>query len=31
MGGADLLQRRARALGPAYRLFYEQPVHLVRG
>jgi 4-aminobutyrate aminotransferase-like enzyme len=31
MTGADLLQRRARALGPAYRLFYEQPVHLVRG
>ena len=31
MTGADLLQRRARVLGPAYRLFYEQPVHLVRG
>lgn len=28
---ADLLQRRERALGPAYRLFYDQPVHLVRG
>ena len=27
----DLLQRRARSLGPAYRLFYDQPVHLVRG
>jgi len=27
----DLLQRRRRALGPAYRLFYDQPVHLVRG
>jgi len=27
----DLLQRRERALGPAYRLFYDQPVHLVRG
>jgi 4-aminobutyrate aminotransferase-like enzyme len=26
-----LAQRRARALGPAYRLFYETPVHLVRG
>ena len=29
--GQDLLQRRERALGPAYRLFYDQPVHLVRG
>jgi 4-aminobutyrate aminotransferase-like enzyme len=27
----SLVQRRARALGPAYRLFYETPVHLVRG
>jgi 4-aminobutyrate aminotransferase-like enzyme len=27
----DLLRRRERALGPAYRLFYDQPVHLVRG
>jgi 4-aminobutyrate aminotransferase-like enzyme len=27
----DLLERRERALGPAYRLFYDQPVHLVRG
>ncbi|MCU0902994.1 MAG: aspartate aminotransferase family protein [Tabrizicola sp.] len=26
-----LAQRRAQALGPAYRLFYETPVHLVRG
>ena len=26
-----LVTRRARALGPAYRLFYETPVHLVRG
>ena len=26
-----LALRRARALGPAYRLFYETPVHLVRG
>lgn len=26
-----LARRRARALGPAYRLFYETPVHLVRG
>ncbi|MFN4277963.1 MAG: aspartate aminotransferase family protein [Ferrovibrio sp.] len=28
---SDLLQRRQRLLGPAYRLFYEEPVHLVRG
>ncbi|MCT8330301.1 aspartate aminotransferase family protein [Albidovulum sediminis] len=28
---AVLVARRARALGPAYRLFYETPVHLVRG
>lgn len=27
----DLVQRRARSLGPAYRLFYQQPVHIVRG
>jgi 4-aminobutyrate aminotransferase-like enzyme len=26
-----LADRRARLLGPAYRLFYETPVHLVRG
>lgn len=26
-----LVARRAKALGPAYRLFYETPVHLVRG
>jgi 4-aminobutyrate aminotransferase-like enzyme len=26
-----LVARRARALGPAYRLFYETPVHLLRG
>lgn len=26
-----LAQRRALALGPAYRLFYETPVHLIRG
>ncbi|MDJ0911576.1 MAG: aminotransferase class III-fold pyridoxal phosphate-dependent enzyme [Woeseiaceae bacterium] len=26
-----LLERRNRLLGPAYRLFYEKPVHLVRG
>jgi len=26
-----LLARRARLLGPAYRLFYDEPLHLVRG
>src|SRR5690606_30152670 len=26
----DLIERRARALGPAYRLFYDHPVHVVR-
>ena len=26
-----LLARRTRLLGPAYRLFYEEPLHLVRG
>jgi 4-aminobutyrate aminotransferase-like enzyme len=25
-----LIERRTRALGPAYRLFYEHPVHVVR-
>ncbi len=28
---ARLVERRQRLLGPAYRLFYAQPVHLVRG
>jgi len=27
----DMLARRSRLLGPSYRLFYDQPVHLVRG
>ena len=27
----DIIARRNRLLGPAYRLFYEQPVHFVRG
>ena len=27
----ELLERRQRLLGPAYRLFYDDPVHLVRG
>ena len=26
-----LIERRARVLGPSYRLFYEHPVHIVRG
>jgi len=26
-----LIARRQRVLGPAYRLFYEQPLHIVRG
>jgi 4-aminobutyrate aminotransferase-like enzyme len=28
---AELVQRREHVLGPAYRLFYRTPVHLVRG
>ncbi len=28
---AEMIARRKRALGPAYRLFYEKPLHLVRG
>ena len=31
MTDAKLLNRRQQALGPAYRLFYQNPVHLVRG
>ncbi len=27
----ELLRRRARDLGPAYRLFYDTPLHIVRG
>jgi len=27
----NLIDRRNKALGPAYRLFYDQPAHLVRG
>lgn len=27
----ELISRREKALGPAYRLFYERPIHLVRG
>jgi len=28
---AALIERRRSMLGPAYRLFYERPIHLVRG
>jgi 4-aminobutyrate aminotransferase-like enzyme len=28
---SELLERRRRLLGPAYRLFYDEPLHLVRG
>ena len=28
---AALIERRAKVLGPAYRLFYEEPLHLVSG
>jgi len=31
MNKQDLMQRRDRAMGPAYRLFYDEPVYLVRG
>ena len=33
LGEADkaLIARREKVLGPAYRLFYEEPLHLVRG
>jgi 4-aminobutyrate aminotransferase-like enzyme len=27
----ELIARRERVLGPAYRLFYQEPVHVVRG
>ncbi|WP_112312642.1 aspartate aminotransferase family protein [Pseudogemmobacter bohemicus] len=30
-GDLALIERRGKALGPAYRLFYEEPLHLVRG
>ena len=29
--GDPLIAARDRVLGPAYRLFYDKPVHLVRG
>ena len=28
---AELIERRGRLLGPSYRLFYDEPLHLVRG
>ncbi|HEY5663573.1 MAG TPA: aminotransferase class III-fold pyridoxal phosphate-dependent enzyme [Ilumatobacter sp.] len=31
MNDDELLRRRGAALAPSYQLFYEQPVHLVRG
>jgi 4-aminobutyrate aminotransferase-like enzyme len=31
MSGTELLERRETLLGPAYKLFYEKPLHLVRG
>jgi len=31
MTDAKLLNRRKQAMGPTYRLFYQKPVHLVRG
>ena len=30
-GERELIRRRERLLGPAYRLFYARPLHLVRG
>nr|WP_243735653.1 aminotransferase class III-fold pyridoxal phosphate-dependent enzyme [Dongia mobilis] len=30
-GDMDIIRRRQKLLGPAYRLFYEQPLHIVRG
>ena len=29
MDETGLLNRRAQVMGPAYRLFYEEPLHLV--
>ena len=26
-----MVERRARLLGPGYKLFYQQPIHIVRG
>ena len=31
MSTHELEDRRSRALAPAYKLFYDQPLHLVRG
>lgn len=31
MTSHDLLERRQRLLGPSYRLFYDHPLHVVRG
>ena len=31
MGNEELVQRRRRAMGPAYRHFYREPLYIVRG
>ena len=31
MNSRELMQRRDEVMGPAYRLFYDEPIHLVRG
>jgi 4-aminobutyrate aminotransferase-like enzyme len=31
MNNQELMKRRDKVMGPAYRLFYDEPVHLVRG
>ena len=31
IGASLILKRRKKLLGPAYRLFYDEPVHLVKG
>lgn len=30
-GDMEIIRRRQKLLGPAYRLFYEQPLHIVKG
>jgi 4-aminobutyrate aminotransferase-like enzyme len=30
-GDPELIERRAQAMAPSYQLFYDEPVHLVRG
>ena len=31
MSGQDLFKKRKSLLGPAYSLFYDKPLHIVRG